>query len=39
MKKNLKVAIQTLKIDNKDLETFVKKINQELKEYVGDDII
>lgn len=38
-KKNLKVEIETLKIDNKDLETFVEKINQELKKYVGDDII
>ena len=38
-KKNLKVKIETLKIDKKDLEIFVEKINQELKKYVGDDII
>ena len=38
-KKNLKVEIETLKIENKDLETFVEKINQELKKYVGNDII
>lgn len=38
-KKNLKVKIETPKIDKKDLEIFVEKINQELKKYVGDDII
>ena len=38
-KKNIKIEIETFKINNKDLETFVEKINQELKKYVGDDII
>ena len=38
-KKNLQVEIETLKIDNKDLESFVEQINKKLKEYVGDDII
>ena len=38
-KKNLKVKIETPKIDKKDIEIFVEKINRELKKYVGDDII
>ena len=38
-KKKLKIQIETLKIDKKDFETFVEKINQELMKYVGGDIL
>ena len=38
-KKNLKVRIESFKIDKNDLETFVENINQEMEKYVGDDII
>ena len=38
-KTNLKVDIQCLKVEKENLEIFVKEINQEMKKFMGNEII
>ena len=38
-KKNLEIKIECLKIEKENLEFFVEKINQELKKYIGNEIL
>ena len=38
-KKNLKVQIECIKVEKKNLETFVELINQELRKYMGNEVI
>ena len=38
-KKKLEIKIECLKIEKENLEIFVEKINQELKKYIGNEVI
>ena len=38
-KKNLEIKIKCLKIEKENLEDFVEQINQQLKKYLGDEIL